>query len=98
MRQARSIGSTLYTRNTNYDIICLQENTVGVSRNRPRIPGMTLITDRLHISTAVLISSVDGLTADMSSVSENDNIEALSIELMGISVNSVYKLIRRFYA
>ena len=32
----------------NCDILCLQETHRGPSRNRPRIPGMTLITERLH--------------------------------------------------
>ena len=40
------------------DILCLQETQRGPSRNRPRIPGMTLITERLHDRTAVLFSCV----------------------------------------
>ena len=40
-------------------------------------------------STTIFVRN--GLTVDNASVSENDNIEILSIELMGISVSSVYK-------
>ena len=80
----------LCTRN-NCDILCLQETHRGPSRNRPRIPGMTLITERLHDQYGSAIFVRNGLTVDNASVSENDNIEVLSIELMGISVSSVYK-------
>ena len=80
----------LCTRN-NCDIICLQETHRGPSRNRPRIPGMTLITERLHDQYGSAIFVRNGLTVDNTSASENDNIEVLSIELMGISVSSVYK-------
>ena len=80
----------LCTRN-NCDILCFQETHRGPSRNRPRIPGMTLITERLHDQYGSAIFVRNGLTVDNASVSENDNIEVLSIELMGISVSSVYK-------
>ena len=79
----------LCTRN-NCDILCLQEIHRGPSRNRPRIPGMTLITERLHDQYGSAIFVRNGLTVDNASVSENDNIAVLYIELMGISVSSVY--------
>ena len=86
----QDLFAELCTRN-NCDILCLQETHRGPSRNRPRIPGMTLITERLHDQYGSAIFVRNGLTVDNASVSENDNIEVLSIELMGISVSSVYK-------
>ena len=79
----------LCTRN-NCDILCLQETHRGPSRNRPRMPGMTLTTERLHDQYGSIFVR-NGLTVDNASVSENYNIDVLSIELMGIYVSSVYK-------
>ncbi|XP_038058777.1 uncharacterized protein LOC119730062 [Patiria miniata] len=75
----------------NCDILCLQETHRGPARNRPRIPGMTLIIERPHDQYGSAIFVRSGLTVDKFSLSETDNIEALSICLMGISVSSVYK-------
>ena len=74
------------------DILCLQETQRGPSRNRPRIPGMTLITERLHDQYGRAIFVRNGQTVDNPFVSENDNIDViLFIEVIRISVSSVYK-------
>ena len=52
---------------------------------------MPLITEILHDQYGSSIFVRNGLTVDNASVSEIDNIEILSIELMGLSVSSVYK-------
>ena len=84
------ILAELYTRN-NCDILCFQETHCGPSRNRPHLRGMTLITERLHDQYGSAIFVRNGLTVDNAYVSDNDNIEVISIELMGIYVRSVYK-------
>ena len=67
----------------NCDLLCLQETH--------RIPRMTLIAERPHDQYGSAIFAREGLTVDKSSLFDNDNIEVLSIDLMGISVSSVYK-------
>ena len=50
---------------------------------------MTVITEIFQYSSAIFVHN--GLTVGNASLSENDNIEVQSIELMRISVCSVYK-------
>ena len=73
------------------DILCIQETHRGPSRIRPRIPGMSLIVERPHDQYGSAIFVRNSLSVEKSSLSESNNIEILSIQLMGISVSSVYK-------
>ena len=76
---------------TNCDILCLQETHRGPTRVRPRISGMTLIAERPHDQYGSAIFARNGLAVDKSYLSDINNIEVLSIDLMGITVSSVYK-------
>ena len=71
--------------------LCLQETHIATHLARPKIPGMTLIAERSHIKygSAILIRS--DLKVKGVSVSEQDNVELISIELPGVVVHSVYK-------
>ncbi|CAH1258394.1 Hypp2004 [Branchiostoma lanceolatum] len=75
----------------NCDILCLQETHRGPTRSRPRINGMTLIVERPHDQYGSAILARDGLNADKFSLSDMNNIEVLSIDLLGIRVSSVCK-------
>ena len=69
-------------------ILCLQETHRGPTRFRPRITGMSLIAEIPHDQYGSAIFVRNGLIVDKSSTSDIDNIEVLTIELMGISVSS----------
>ena len=71
--------------------LCLQETHRAPHLARSKIPGMTLIAERLHIKygSAILIRS--DLKVKGVSVWEQDNVELISIEMPGLVVHSVYK-------
>ena len=76
---------------TNCDILCHQETHRGPTRAIPRVSGMTLIAERPHDPHGSAIFARNGLDANKSSLSDSNNIEVLSIDIMGITISSVYK-------
>ena len=78
-------------RENHCDILCLQETHRGPTSTRPRIPGMSLILERPHDQYGSAIFVRHGLTVDKTFLSDTNNIEVLSIYLLGISVSSIYK-------
>ena len=73
------------------DVLCLQETHRASDNNRPTIPGMVLVTERPHrqYGSAIFVKASSAIEA--TSVSEDDNIEVLSVELSSVVVTSVYK-------
>ena len=70
--------------NLHCDVLCLQETHRGSDNNRPSIPGMVLAIERPHRQYGSAIM-------EATSVSEDDNIEVLTIELSNVVIMSVYK-------
>ena len=85
-----SMLSEMFERE-HYQCLCLQETHRAPHLARPKIPGMTLIAERPHINygSAILIRS--DLKVKGVSVWEQDNVELISIEMLGVVVHSVYK-------
>ena len=77
--------------NLHCDVLCLQETHRGSNNNRPSIPGMVLATERPHQQYGSAIFVKENSVIEVTSVSEDDNIEVLTVELSSVVVTSVYK-------
>ena len=77
--------------NLHCDVLCLQETHRGSDNNRPSIPGMVLAIERPHRQYGSAIFVKASLVMEATSVSEDDNIEVLTVELSNVVITSVYK-------
>jgi len=73
------------------DVLCLQETHRGSDNNRPTIPGMVLVAERPHRQYGSAIFVKAGSVIEAMSVSEDDDIEVLTIELSSVVITSIYK-------
>ena len=77
--------------NLHCDVLCLQETHRGSDNNRLSIPGMVLATERPHLQYGSAIFVKASSVIEATSVSDDDNIEVLTVELSSVVVTSVYK-------
>ncbi|XP_030847026.1 uncharacterized protein LOC115926449 [Strongylocentrotus purpuratus] len=70
--------------------LCLQETHRGHQHIRPRIPGMKLAIERPHEYGSAIFVRKD-VIIDQTSLTEEDNIEVLAVNMGKLSVTSVYK-------
>ena len=73
------------------DILCLQETHRGQHQLRPKIPGMKLTVERPHEKYGSAIFTKPDTIIDRTSLTDNDDVEILSISMGNLSVTSVYK-------
>ena len=73
------------------DVLYLQETHRGSKNNRPRIQGMVLAAERPHRQYGSAIFVKIGSVIEATSISEERNIEVLTVELSRIVITSVYK-------
>ena len=71
--------------------LCLQETHRAKDQARPKIPGMTLVTERPHNKHGSSVFVRDGLKVNSISVCEEENVEFITVELPGVVVHSLYK-------
>eukprot|EP00057_Strongylocentrotus_purpuratus_P005102 XP_003730216.1 PREDICTED: RNA-directed DNA polymerase from mobile element jockey-like [Strongylocentrotus purpuratus] len=71
--------------------LCLQETHRGHQHIRPRIPGMKLAIERPHEKYGSAIFVRKNVIIDQTSLTEEDNIEVLAVNMGKLSVTSVYK-------
>ena len=71
--------------------LCLQETHRSKDQAMPRIPGMALVAERPHNKHDSSVFIRDGLNVNNISVSEEENVELITVELPGVVVHSMYK-------
>ena len=72
-------------------VVCIQETHRGPDAIRPSIPGMDLAIERPHSQYGSAIFVTSGTIVSTTSLTDINNIEILRVDLIGISVPSVYK-------
>ena len=65
--------------------LCLQKHT------EPKIPGMTLAAERPHNKNGSSVFVRDDLKVNSIYVCEEENVELITVELLGVVVHSPYK-------
>ena len=78
-------------KETNCDVLCLQETHRGRKNNRPQINGMKLAIERPHEQYGSAVFVKPSAVIETTSKSDDNNIEILEVELSGVTVTSVYK-------
>lgn len=78
-------------KQTDCDVLLVQETHRGSTRNRPKIAGMKMIVERPHDQYGSAIFVKPGVNVISTSMTESDNIELLTIRTPNFSVTSVYK-------
>ena len=76
--------------NLHCDVLCLLETHRGSNSNRPSIPGMVFACERPHDQYGSAIFAKASSVIESTSVSADDDIEVLTVELSNIAVTSVY--------
>ena len=64
--------------------LCVQETQRSQYQTWPRIPGMALVTERLHNKHGSSVFIIKGLEVNSISVCENENVELITVELPGV--------------
>ena len=77
--------------NLHCDVLCIQETHRGSDNIRPSIPGMVFANERPHNQYGSAIFVKASSVIESTSVSAEDDIEVLTVELSNIAVTSVYK-------
>ncbi len=75
----------------NCHCLCLQETHRAHKHARPTIAGMTLVAERPHNKYGSAVFIRTDLKVKSVSVSEEENVELITVELPGVIVQSVYK-------
>ena len=78
-------------KETDCDVLCLQETHRGHDNIRPHISGMKLAVERPHEQYGSAMFVKPNTVIEATNKSDESNIEILSIELSGITVYSIYK-------
>ena len=73
------------------DIVCLQETHRGLDNIRHRMPGMDMAIERPHEQHGSAIFVKIGTIINSTSLTNFYNIEILTVNIIGISVTSIYK-------
>ena len=71
--------------------LCRQEIHRAKDQAMPKIPGMTLVAERLHNKYGSSFFVRDGLKVNNISVCEEENVECITAELPGVLAHSLYK-------
>ena len=71
--------------------LCLQETHIGEIKARPRIPGMTLVSERPHDKYGSAIFIRDDLKVKSISVTAANYVEVITAELPDVVVHYDYK-------
>ena len=73
------------------DILAIQETHRGPTRKRPRIDGMQLIAERTHDQYGSAIFAKESINIKSTSMTDQENVETLTVEMENISITSIYK-------
>ena len=83
---------SLLCRVNNCTVLLLQATHRGPTKNRPKIPGMKLIAERLHDQYGSEIYVKPGLDVNDTNIYSDNNMGILSTNLGSLTVTSIYKL------
>ena len=73
------------------DILAIQETHRGPTRKRPRIDGMQLIAEQTHDQYGSAIFAKESINIKSTSMTDQENVETLTVEMENISITSIYK-------
>lgn len=78
-------------KETNCDILAIQETHRGISSHRPNIIGMNLVIERPHTQYGSVIFAKPDIEIVSTDFTCNQDIEVLTVEIPTCSITSVYK-------
>ena len=73
------------------DILAIQETHRGTTRKRPRVDGIQLIVERPHDQYGSAIFAKKSINIKSTSMTDQENVETLTVEMENISITSIYK-------